>query len=419
MSSFCSRPSMAERFTIARLGHRGDGVADTPSGPVYIAGALPGETVEAERHGERAHLAAVLAESPDRAAPFVPGAAICGGCGMAHLSVPAQLAWKQSLVRGALAAEKIEAEVGEMIDAHGVGRRRASFHARSGATGVRVGFMAARSHDVVDLAEHDCPTLSPALKRAVPIVRALGAVLAHAGKPIDAVVTAMSSGFDIDIRGIGKLSEPMRLALVRLAEKHDLVRLSLHGEGIVERRAPLLRVGRAEVVLPPGGFLQATEAGEAALAKLVAESVGSAKRIADLFAGSGTFALRLAEQAAVIAVEADAAALAALDRAARHASGLKRITTERRDLFRRPLMPAEMTRFDAVVFDPPRAGAEAQARQLAQSKVPQIVAVSCNPATLARDLRILIDGGYRLRTVTPVDQFRHSAHVEAVAALER
>ena len=410
---------MAERFQIARLGHRGDGVAETLTGPVFIAGALPGESVEAERHGERAHLSAVLSPSPNRAAPFVPGAATCGGCGMAHLSSPAQLAWKRALVRDALAAERIEAEVGETIDAHGAGRRRASFHARRGEAGIRVGFMAARSHDVVDLAEHDCPTLAPALKRAVAPVRALAGSLAATGKPIDAVVTATANGLDVDIRGTGKLSEPLRLALVRLAEKHDLARLSLHGERIVERRPPLLRVGRAEVVLPPGGFLQATEAGEAALARLVQGGVGAAKRIADLFAGSGTFALRLAERAAVTAVEADAEALAALDRAARHATGLKKVTVERRDLFRRPLMPKELEKFDAVVFDPPRAGAEAQAQQLAESRVKRIVAVSCNPATLARDLRILLDGGYRFGSVTPVDQFRHSAHVEAVAVLER
>jgi 23S rRNA (uracil1939-C5)-methyltransferase len=410
---------MAERFTIARLGHRGDGVADTPAGPVYIPGALPGEAVEAERHGERAHLTAVLAPSPDRAAPFVPGAATCGGCGMAHLSVPAQLAWKRVLVSDALAAEKIEAEVDETIDAHGIGRRRASFHARRGVGGIRVGFMAARSHDVVDLAEHDCPTLAPALKRAVPAIRALAGSLAGVGKPVDAVVTATTSGLDVDIRGTSARLEPLRLALLRLAEKHDLARLSLHGERIVERRPPVLRLGRAEVLLPPGGFLQATEAGEAALAKLVDEGIGTPKRIADLFAGSGTFSLRLAERAAVAAVEADTEALAALDRAARHTPGLKKITAERRDLFRRPLMPAELSRFDAVVFDPPRAGAEAQARQLAASRVKRIVAVSCNPATLARDMRILIDGGYRLGTVTPVDQFRHSAHVEAVAVLEK
>lgn len=410
---------MAERFTIARLGHRGDGVAETSAGLVFIAGALPGEMVEAERHGERAHLTAVLGPSLDRSAPFVPGAAICGGCGMAHLSLPAQLAWKRDLVRDALAAENIEAEVGETIDAHGAGRRRASFHARRDATGVRVGFMAARSHDIVDLAEHDCPTLSAALKPAVPAVRALATTLASIGKPVDAVVTATANGLDIDIRGTGKLAEPLRLALVRLAEKHDLARLSLHGERLVERRPPLLRFGRAELVLPPGGFLQATEAGEAALAGLVTAGVGSAKRIADLFAGSGTFALRLAESATVTAVEADAEALAALDRAARHTPGLKKVTVERRDLFRRPLMPAELQKFDAVVFDPPRAGAEAQAWQLAAARVPRIVAVSCNPATLARDLRILLDGGYRLGAVTPVDQFRHSAHVEAVAILAR
>jgi 23S rRNA (uracil1939-C5)-methyltransferase len=177
-------------------------------------------------------------------------------------------------------------------------------------------------------------------------------------------------------------------------------------------------MGRAVVPLPPGAFLQATGAGEEALAQLVTAHVGDAKSVADLFCGVGPFALRLAERAKVTAADSDEGAVAALREAAK-APGLKPIVGEKRDLFRRPMLAQEFARIDAVIFDPPRQGAEAQARTLAASKVPVVVAVSCNPATFARDVKILLDGGYRLTAVTPVDQFRYSAHVEIVARLVR
>jgi 23S rRNA (uracil1939-C5)-methyltransferase len=206
---------------------------------------------------------------------------------------------------------------------------------------------------------------------------------------------------------------------VRLAERLDLARLAIHGDVVVARRRPTLSIGRAVVTPPPGGFLQATELGEAVLAQLAATAIGRAKRVADLFCGVGAFALRLAETAEVFAADADRPAVEALAAAARVTPKLKRITAEPRDLFRRPLTAAELARFDAVVFDPPRAGAEAQARGLAASKVPVVVAVSCSAETLARDAAILVRGGYRVTAVTPVDQFRHSAHVEAVAVFEK
>ncbi|TIP90357.1 MAG: class I SAM-dependent RNA methyltransferase, partial [Mesorhizobium sp.] len=177
--------------------------------------------------------------------------------------------------------------------------------------------------------------------------------------------------------------------------------------------------GDIAVAVPPGAFLQATEAAEQAMADIVGRHLARAKKIADLFAGCGSFALRLAAKSEIHAVEGDAAALLALDRAFRFASGLKRVTSERRDLFRRPLTFKELNAFDGIVFDPPRAGAEDQSKQIARSDVPLVAAVSCNPVTLARDLRILIDGGYALKSVTPIDQFLWSPHVEAVALLEK
>src|SRR6202034_1271218 len=169
----------------------------------------------------------------------------------------------------------------------------------------------------------------------------------------------------------------------------------------------------------PGSFLQATAAGEEALAALVGEHCRRAKHVADLFCGVGPFALRLAAKSRVSAFDSDAGAVTALQKAATSTSGLKPVKAETRDLFRRPLMPQELRDYDAVVFDPPRQGAEAQARQLAASKVPMVIAVSCNVATFARDARTLVDGGYKIETVTPVDQFRHTPHVELVARFTR
>lgn len=412
---------MSARFTIDRLGHRGDGVVETGDGPLFIAHALAGETVLAERTGpDRARLVEIVDPAPDRVRAFDPAEPICGGCGMRHLAPEAQRVWKHAIVCEALRLAHIEADVAPCRDAHGAGRRRASMHVRRAPSGAAlIGFNEAKSHQVVDLGTHDCPILSPALAAAVGPVRAIAAMLLSMKKPIDAVVTTTLTGVDLDLRGSGRPPERTRLALVEAAADRDLARLSVHGEVVVERRPPVIEAGGVALSPPPGGFLQATAMGEDVLAALVAEAVGDAGWIADLFAGSGTFALRLAAKARVHAVENDRPALAALDRAARRAQGLKPVTTEARDLFRRPLTPPELSKFDAVVFDPPRAGAEAQSRAIAASKVSRVAAVSCNPATLARDLAILTEGGFRIASIVPVDQFRHSAHIEVVAALTR
>jgi 23S rRNA (uracil1939-C5)-methyltransferase len=207
--------------------------------------------------------------------------------------------------------------------------------------------------------------------------------------------------------------------LAAIADRRRLARLTRHGEMVAQRTKPMLRIGRTELMLPPGAFLQATAAGEAVLAQMVATYCTGARTVADLFCGVGPFALRLAERARITAADNDVAAIAALQRAATGTQGLKPIEALGRDLFRRPFVPAELKRFDAVVFDPPRQGAEAQAHALAGSAVATVVAVSCNPGTFARDARILIDGGYRLVRVTPVDQFLYSAHVELVACFQR
>ncbi|MBV9261559.1 MAG: class I SAM-dependent RNA methyltransferase, partial [Pseudolabrys sp.] len=238
-------------------------------------------------------------------------------------------------------------------------------------------------------------------------------------KPLDIQVTATGSGLDIDVRGSGPLSPDRTAALAQVAAKRRLARLTRHGELVAQNAAPTIKIGKATVTLPPGAFLQATTEGEATLTKLVLAHAGKAKNIADLFCGVGPFALRLAEKARVAAFDSDDDAISALQRAASAASGLKPLQAATRDLFRNPLVASELKSFDAVVFDPPRPGAEAQARELAKSAVPIVIAVSCDPNTFARDARTLLGGGYKLATVTPVDQFRYSPHIEVVAKLTR
>ena len=408
------------RLAIAHLGRRGEGVGHDAEGmPVYVPFALPGETVLVERDGERGRVLDLLAPRPDRLEPVCPYYGTCGGCAVQTLPQPDYLAWKRDLVVTALAKAGLDVPVAPAIDAHGVGRRRATFHSRLEAPRAppHVGFMRARTHGIVDIAL--CPILAPGMAGALPAARRVAAILSQAARPLDLVVTATDTGLDLDLRGLGPASEPQRRALVAAAAALDLARLSNHGEVLVEARPPVLRMGRAALSMPPGAFLQATEAGETTLARLVIDGVGGAKRIADLFCGVGTFALRLGEAAAVTAVDSERAAIAALVRAAAGAAGLRQPVTEVRDLFKRPLAAADLAGFDAVVFDPPRAGAAAQAGEIAKSGVPRVVAVSCDPGTFARDAATLVQGGYAVDSIVPVDQFRYAAHVELVAVFTR
>jgi 23S rRNA (uracil1939-C5)-methyltransferase len=415
---------MTERLAITRIGHRGDGIADTPDGPVYAPYTLPGETVTAEAvpgHPDRRHLLEVETASPDRVPPICPYFGICGGCAFQHWALPRQQAWKRQQVVDALNQARVRADVGTLIDApidsHGEGRRRAVFHARSHGDVLTVGFAATRAHHVVAI-DH-CPILASGLAGAVPAAWAIAEALKSAGKPLDIQVTETAGGLDVDVRGSGALARGHVAALATVAAQHRLARLTRHGELIAQRTAPMVAMGRANVTLPPGAFLQATVAGETTLAELVLTYAGKAKTVADLFCGVGPFALRLAERAKVAAADSDAAAITALTAAIKSTSGLKPVAAQARDLFRRPLVPMELKGFDAVVFDPPRQGAQAQARELAASAVPVVVAVSCDAQTFARDAAILAAGGYRLTAVTPVDQFRYSPHIEIVARFAR
>jgi 23S rRNA (uracil1939-C5)-methyltransferase len=412
---------VAEHLVIDHVGHRGDGVAFADGHTVFVPYTLGGEIVETGAvagHPDRRLLLQVENASPERIAPFCPYFGACGGCAIQHWQPESYSAWKRQIVVDTLAHADIECPVDDLVDAHGAGRRRITAHARRGGGGeVRVGFAAASSHAIVDI--DDCPILDPGLCGALDAARALAEVLKPAAKPLDIQITATDGGLDVDVRGSGPLPAAMIATLSRVAEQHRLARLTRHGELVLMRRPPVLGIGTAQVTLPPGSFLQATAAGEKALAGLVLKHCKGAKHIADLFCGVGPFALRLATRADIAAFDSDIGAVTALQKAATSTSGLKPIRAKARDLFRRPLMPQELRDFDAVVFDPPRQGAQAQVQQLAVSKIPVVVAVSCNAATFARDARVLIDGGYRIERVTPVDQFRHTPHVELVARFKK
>ena len=320
------------------------------------------------------------------------------------------------MVVDALASQNIDCEVGSTIECHPGSRRRAVFAARKTQKGVLFGFHQAQTHRIVSISE--CPVLEPAIESKIDDLRQLSALLAAGTKPFRLTVLATESGLDVTAHSV-RLNEKLRRNAIALALKSDLARLAIEDEVLIEARKPLLTISGARLHPPPGAFVQASATAQSTMTGMVLDHLSGLKRTADLFAGCGAFALSMARHASVLAAESEGPSLDALDQAARHTQGLRPVTAERRDLFRRPLRPEELKPIGGVVFDPPRAGAQAQATELARSGVQKIVAVSCNPVTLARDLRILIDGGFQLKSVTPIDQFLWSPHVEAVALLER
>jgi 23S rRNA (uracil1939-C5)-methyltransferase len=400
--------------TIERLGAKGDGIAMRDGEAVYVPFALPGErwrvgTGEAIR----------LTDSAERADPVCRHFLQCGGCLAQHMTPALYRDWKRGLVVEAFRHRGIDAEVGPPVIVDAASRRRAFFGVERRADEVTIGFREEGQHTLVNLME--CPVLDPLIVAAVPGLRSLArrVMVDRAGGRL--VVTRLDHGLDVSFdNGRKDLSPHEKAEIGALAQKMGLARLVVGGELIVAAGRPTVTIGGAEVEIEPGLFLQAVPQAERIMAELcVAALPKSAKKVADLFSGVGTLTLPVARRASVTAYDSDKRAIAALDSAVRHAQGLKPVTAMVRDLFREPLSARELADFDAAVLDPPRAGAAAQAERLAKSKVPVVIAVSCNPATLARDARMLIDGGYRMGPVTPIDQFLYSAHVEAVVMFRR
>lgn len=404
---------------VERLNRAGEGVATGGAGEsaVTVPFALPGELVRGAVSDGVLRPERILEPSPERVTPPCRHFGTCGGCALQHASDGFLTGWKRRMVETALARRGLAAVFRPVATSPIRSRRRASFAGRRTRKTVQTGFHARRSEAVVDIEE--CPLIRPELLEAKPLLAAATALGAARGGTIRLALTVSEGGLDLDVSEAKPLDAKGLSEAARLAESGDLARLSWNGETVALRRPPWQAFGPARVTPPPGGFLQATAEGQTTLTAAVREAVGSARRIADLFAGCGTFSLPLARAAEVHAVENSAPALAALDQGWREAQGLRRVTTERRDLFSRPLLGPELARFEAVVIDPARAGAEAQARALAGSDVPRIAMVSCDPVTFARDVAILAEGGYRIDWVQVVDQFRWSGHVEIVAALSR
>jgi 23S rRNA (uracil1939-C5)-methyltransferase len=414
----------AETVTINKLGGQGDGIAHDANGPIFVPFTLPGESVAIARIKDQGTLMSIAQASPDRQEPlcrhFGPDGVngTCGGCTLQHYADAPYRAFKRQLVIDALKSKGLTPEVDDIVAAHPGERRRVVFAARKTEKDVLIGFNQADSHHIVAIEE--CPISAPGIIGQLPAIRMVAGALAINAEAFRVTVLETAAGLDIAVDGIKKLSdEQRRKAVETILSLRGIARISLNEEIIIEKTRPTLDFGGVAVSPPPGAFTQATKQAEDRMAELVVAHIGKAKRIADLFAGSGTFSLRLARIGRVKAVESEAKALASLDQAARNTPGLKPVETERRDLFRRPLMTAEFKYIDAVVFDPPRAGAEAQVKELARSSVKKIVAVSCNPLTLARDLAILVEGGYRITQVTPIDQFLWTSHVEVVVALQK
>ncbi len=397
------------RVTVERLGHHGDGIA---AGPVYVRGALPGEVVEGAVTSGVMLSPRIVTPVPERVSPPCRHAKACGGCQLQHAADPFVEGWKVDVVARALSAQGIETEMRPIVTSPPRSRRRAGFSARRTKKGALAGFHA-KASDVV-IAVPDCQLVRPALAAALPMVEELAVAGASRKGELSVQVTETLGGLDVVVTGGKAVDDAFRVTLAGMAQEHNLARLAWDDE-VLTLHPPAHRFGDAEVVPPPGAFLPATAEGAAALLAGVEEALEGCSHMADLFAGCGTFALPLASRGKVHAVEGDAAMARALDKGWRQGKGLRHVTHEARDLFRNPLLPDELARFDGVVIDPPRAGAEAQVAELANARVPRIAYVSCNPVSYARDAARLISAGYSLDWVRVVDQFRWSTHVELVS----
>jgi 23S rRNA (uracil1939-C5)-methyltransferase len=420
--------SEARELEIVRLGAHGDGVAETAAGPVFVPRTLPGERIRAEIEGSHARLLEVLAASPDRVAAPCRHFGTCGGCVAQHMAERVYRDWKREMVATAFGHRGLKVDLDDMVAIAPATRRRVALGAEKHAGHTMLGFREEGTHTLVDI--DACPVMVPAISIALSGLRAIADAAVPEGGALRVTVTAVQGGLDVALDGTDDalssrsidakaLDARARARIAQLAAAVGALRVTAGGHLVIQSAAPKLTLGGADVILPPASFVQATAEAEAAIGVMLAEATRKAKRIADLFCGAGAFTFLLARRARVTAFDGDRPAIEALAQAARGAMGTKPIETRVRDLFAEPLSRTELDGFDAVVFDPPRAGAKAQAEMIARSKVPVVCAVSCNPATLARDCRILVDGGYRIERVVPVDQFVWSPHVEAVAVLRR
>ena len=412
-----SLPIYEKILRVTKLGYQSDGIAteDGEGTPThqFIPYTLPGELVRVKSDGKRAEVIEILETSDDRIEPFCPHFTKCGGCAAQHLGTNTYREWKRSIVETSLRNKGHKVVVDELIDAHGGGRRRVTFHVQFVNNKVQAGFMKARSHTLINI--NACPILTPELSKSRKVVNALAEMFKKEARPIDISITSIPQGMDCDIRGVGKFKYDIHIAIAEVAKEYDLARVSIDGTLSLELRKPIMAIGAAKVPLPNAYFLQATAVGEETIAQLVLAELTESKYVADLFCGIGPFALRLASTKAVYAADANETAIAALNYAVRFTKNLKQVEIAVRDLFHDPMYHVDLNRFDSIIINPARAGAEAQVEEISLSEVPLVIYVSCDPNSLARDASILVDGGYTFERAMPIDQFKFSPHVETVA----
>ncbi len=405
------------KLTILRLGHQGDGIADGPDGPIFAPLTLPGEEIEGEPRDSRIEQPRIITPSSDRVRAPCPHFRKCGGCALQHASDEFVSAWKSEIVQNALRAQGIDIPVPPPAVSPPGSRRRATLAGKRTQKGALVGFHARGTKTIIPIPS--CTLLNLEIISAIPALERLTICGASRKAILSISATVSLNGLDITVTG-GKAPDlPLLEQLGGISRDAGFARLSWNGEIIATNAPPEQRFGTAHVVPPPGSFLQATTDGQEALTDAVLQGIGNARHVADLFSGCGTFTLPIAAQAEVTAFENGPEAIAALDAGWRKGNGLKTVTAIRRDLFRRPVLAGELDRFDAVVIDPPRAGAQAQIAEIASSRLARVVHVSCNPVTFARDARTLLCAGFRIDNIKVIDQFRWSPHVELVARFSR
>jgi len=424
MNKTHTNKSKFSEVTVSRIGIQGDGVANGAGEQYYVPYSAPGDRLlvapkKSRKEGQNAKIEQIITEGPDRIEPVCRHFGTCGGCALQHVADRAVASAKREFIVNALESRGFrDVDIKETVTIAAGGRRRVRFSFHKGRVAI-VGYRARRSHHVIDVQE--CPAIRPAIMALVAPLRDLTNTVTAMGRAASLLVTETDSGIDLLIRPDQEadLSLPDREALAAFADQYDLARIGWEGrsgpEPVAQRRPPRMTFGTAKIALPLGAFLQPSAAGEACIVNAAGNALAGATRIADLFAGCGALTFPLSSIAPTHAVENDRDMVTAV----RSGTATHSVTATERDLAQMPLMPRELESFDGVVFDPPRAGAKQQAEQLAVSNVATILAISCNPATLARDLRILADGGYAIESILPIDQFPWSSHVEAVAILRR
>ena len=400
-------------YIVDRLGQLGDGIIDTPNGEIFAPFTLPGEHIEGNVENGRVNSPKIIKPVSDRIKPACKHFKSCGGCSLQHASDTVISDWKIRKTQDALSQVNLHPEFRPIINSKAGSRRRATFAAKRTKKGALVGFHGRASDVIIEISE--CPISDPILLSGMPAFSQF-AILGSSRKAVLRIsATVSGNSLDVKIDNGKKLSATEISKFTQICNQFKILRLMWNDDVIAQSNPPSQKMGLADVIPPSGAFLQATKSGEAALIKTVLEIIGPSKRVVDLFAGCGTFALPISSKATVHALEGDVNMIAALDSGWRAAGGLHDIKSETRDLFRRPLMPDEFKKIDAIVIDPPRAGAVSQVVEIAKANVGRIAFVSCNPATFARDASILCNNGYNLDWVQVIDQFLWNPHIELVA----